>query len=121
MQVGIVGRTGAGKSSIIQCLFRMAEPVGDVVIDGITINNIGLHELRGKISIIPQVILLINASSSIYNTVVCSLILIEVRPNCNIFQDPVLFKGSLRYNLDPFDNHTDNEIWNVLDEVSCFS
>jgi len=52
-KVGVVGRTGAGKSSIIQCLFRMAEPEGDVIIDGRHTSEMGLHELRSKISIIP--------------------------------------------------------------------
>ena len=54
-QVGIVGRTGAGKSSLIQALFRMAEPEGTLKIDGITITEVGLHDLRQRISIIPQV------------------------------------------------------------------
>ena len=50
-----MGRTGAGKSSLIAMLFRMIEPEGQVMIDGVNIANIGLHELRNKISIIPQV------------------------------------------------------------------
>ena len=87
-KVGVVGRTGAGKSSIIQCLFRMAEPEGNIVIDGLHTTEMGLHELRSKISIIPQ--------------------------------DPVLFKGSIRYNIDPFENHTDEEIWSVLKEVNIY-
>ena len=84
-KVGVVGRTGAGKSSIIQCLFRMAEPQGEVVIDGLTTAEMGLHELRSKISIIPQ--------------------------------DPVLFKGSIKYNIDPFNDHSEEQIWDVLKEV----
>ena len=54
-QVGIIGRTGAGKSSIMQALFRMAEPEGVLEIDGISITEVGLHDLRQNMSIIPQV------------------------------------------------------------------
>eukprot|EP00731_Ephydatia_muelleri_P021947 Em0014g538a len=88
-KVGIIGRTGAGKSSLIQMLFRMAEHTGNISIDGVNIRDVGLHELRKSISIIPQ--------------------------------DPVLFSGSLRYNLDPFDEFMDSDIWSALEQVQLKS
>ncbi|KAK0161584.1 hypothetical protein PV327_010040 [Microctonus hyperodae] len=84
-KVGIVGRTGAGKSSLITALFRMAKIEGIIEIDGIDTGSIYLNDLRSNISIIPQ--------------------------------DPVLFSGTLRKNLDPFVEFTDEALWTVLEEV----
>ncbi|XP_037086606.1 multidrug resistance-associated protein 1-like isoform X1 [Pollicipes pollicipes] len=83
-KIGIVGRTGAGKSSLTLALFRIIEAAaGDITLDGIRIADIGLHDLRSRITIIPQ--------------------------------DPVLFSGSLRSNLDPFDQYSDEAVWTALE------
>ena len=86
LQVGIVGRTGAGKSSLVASFFRLAETKGAIVIDGVDCGSIGLHNLRPNLSIIPQ--------------------------------DPVLFSGSIKYNLDPFNQYDDEKLWKALQQVT---
>ncbi|KAL9978313.1 hypothetical protein ACROYT_G015813 [Oculina patagonica] len=84
-KVGVVGRTGAGKSSLVSALFRMPEPLGKVFIDGVDISSIDLQEARRSMAVITQ--------------------------------DPVLFGGTLKRNMDPFSQYNDQDLWTALEEV----
>jgi len=89
-KVGVVGRTGAGKSTLSIALLRICElDSGAIFIDGVNIKDLGLQKLRSAISIIPQ--------------------------------DPVLFSGSVRTNLDPFNSYEDGRLLDVLNRVGLFN
>ena len=84
-KIGVVGRTGAGKSSLISALFRLVHLEGEIYIDGLAARDLALQDLRSKISIISQ--------------------------------QPLIFSGTVRRNLDPFEKYSDNLLWEALEEV----
>ncbi|XP_031621602.1 probable multidrug resistance-associated protein lethal(2)03659, partial [Contarinia nasturtii] len=84
-KISVVGRTGAGKSSLISSIFRLAIVDGDILLDDVNTSSVDLKVLRSRISI--------------------------------ILQEPILFSGTLRRNLDPFEEFSDDDIWNALENV----
>jgi len=88
-KIGIVGRTGAGKSSFFLSIFRMYQPTGNIYIDDVEIKTLSLSQLRSKLTIIPQ--------------------------------EPILFSGSVRINLDPFNQYSDSQIWHALESTGLKS
>ena len=84
-KVGVAGRTGAGKSSMVAALFRMPQPTGSILIDGVDTASLSVQSVRRAMAVITQ--------------------------------DPVLFGGSLRKNLDPFSQFSDADLWTALEEV----
>ena len=88
-RIGVAGRTGSGKSTLMLALLRILEAEeGSIAIDGVDVSKIGLTDLRSRVAIIPQ--------------------------------DPALFSDTLRRNFDPFDQHTDEEVWEVLKLVNLY-
>ena len=137
-KVGIVGRTGAGKSSVLVALFRIADPLqaGEIRIDGLSIAAVGLSMLRSRVSIIPQEPILFSGTACMascmpsYTTPMFSSgtgVPCTCMPSCTLACSPhvhiphplvVFLPGTLRSNLDPSGQHTDQLLWDAIADVS---
>ena len=106
-KVGVIGRTGAGKSSLVNALFRFAKFSGKILIDDLNINEISLSNLRNNLSII--------SVSFIFHWLLFS---IKTTIHYRLKQEPSLFAGTLRSNLDPFNKYLDKDIWKALEQVN---
>ncbi len=141
---GVVGRTGSGKSSLALTLLRLIEVTGGrVVLDGVDVASVGLDALRRQLAVIPQVsrcacrLRVVDQQGVAYACGPFAVLVFSARGRgkeravphgavnwrrcacARVAQDPVLFSGTVRSNLDPWGHHTDAQLWNVLGTVQA--